>query len=72
MASSKKTEPFDQPGSLMVKTIALLKEQELLKVYSDTKVSFYWLQKFVAGGFKNPSVNRVQFLYEHLTKQRLI
>lgn len=72
MASSKKTEPFDQPGPLMLRTMELLKEQDLLKVYSDTKISFYWLQKFVAGGFKNPSVNRVQFLYEHLSKQRLI
>ena len=72
MLSSKKTEPFDQPGSLMLRTIELLKEQDLLKVYSDTKISFYWLQKFVASSFKNPSVNRVQYLFEHLSKQRLL
>ena len=72
MTSSKKTEPFDQPGSLMLRTMQLLKKQDLLKVYTDTKISFYWLQKFVAGGFKNPSVNRVQYLFEHLSKQRLI
>lgn len=69
---SKKTEAFDQPGTLMLKTIALLKERDLLKVYSETNVSFYWLRKFVACEFKNPSVNRVQFLFEFLSKQPLL
>lgn len=69
--TSKKTEAFDQPGTLMLKTISMLKERDLLEVYSETKVSFYWLRKFVACEFKNPSVNRVQFLFEHLGKQKL-
>lgn len=72
MTASKRTEPFDQPGPLMLKTIELLRKRDLLQVYADTKISFYWLQKFAAGGFKNPSVNRVQFLFEHLSRQRLI
>lgn len=70
--ASKKTEAFDQPGTLMLRTISLLKEKDLLEVYSDTKVSFYWLRKFVAHEFKNPSVNRVQFLFEYLSKQPLL
>ena len=49
----------------------LLKEKYLLVVYSERKVSFYWLRKFVACEFKNPSVNRVQFLFEYLSKQPL-
>ena len=69
--ASKKTEAFDQPGTLMLRTISLLREKDLLEVYSDTKVSFYWLRKFVACEFKNPSVNRVQFLFEYLSKQPL-
>lgn len=68
---STKTDTFDQPGTLMCKTLELLKERDLLQVYSETKISFYWLRKFVGGGFKNPSVNRVQYLYEHLTNTRI-
>lgn len=70
--ASKKTEAFDQPGTLMVRTISLLKEKNLLEVYSETKVSFYWLRKFAACEIKNPSVNRVQFLFEYLSNQPLL
>lgn len=69
---SKKNDAFDQPGSLMTRTIELLKQKDLLQIYSETKISFYWLRKFVGGEFKNPSVNRVQYLYEHLTNTRII
>lgn len=69
---SKKCEAFDQPRSLMLKTIELLKKRDLFEVYAETKISFYWLRKFVALEFKNPSVNRVQYLYEHLTGSKLI
>ena len=64
---SKKNDVFDQPGSLMVKTIDLLKDRDLFAVYAETKISPYWLRKFATGEFKNPSVNRVQFLFEHLS-----
>ena len=61
-----KTETFDQPGTLMLETQKMLKDQDLLTVYSETGISFYWLRKFSSGEFKNPSVNRVQHLYEFL------
>ena len=66
-----KTENFDQPGSLMLETQRMLKEQDLLTVYSETGISFYWLRKFSSGEFKNPSVNRVQHLYEFLKGEPL-
>lgn len=70
-------EQFDNPGSLMERTRVLLKtaapkETDLYKVHSATGLPFYWLRKFAVGTFKNPSVNRVQFLYEHLTSHPLI
>jgi len=68
----KKVEPFDQPSTLMMKTVELLQKRDLFEVYSETKISFYWLRKFVALDFKNPSVNRVQYLYEHLTGTELV
>jgi hypothetical protein len=63
---------FDQPGTLMLATIELLKNKDLFEIHSQTKISFYWLKKFLAGAFKNPSVNRVAYLYEHLTGSKLI
>lgn len=68
----RKSEPFDQPGSLMLTTLALLKGKDLFQIYSQTKIPFYWLKKFNAGEFLNPSANRVQALYEHLSGTKLI
>lgn len=68
---SQKHGQFDQPRSLMTKTIELLRERDLFEIYAETKISFYWLRKFVVGTYKNPSVNRVQYLYEHLTGKPL-
>jgi hypothetical protein len=69
---STKSGEFDQPGSLMRKTIDLLKKKNLIEVSAETKISFYWLRKFVAGTYQNPSTNRVQFLYEYLTGSKLV
>ncbi len=66
-----KQKNFDEPGSLMLETMALLKRQQYVQVSYETGLPFYWLRKFANNGFKNPSVNRVQFLFEHLTGERL-
>lgn len=61
----------DEPGSLMAKTIKLLRGRDLLQVYKETGISYYWLRKFLAGKFTNPSVNRVQSLYEYLSGNKI-
>ena len=33
---------------------------------SDKKITFYWLRKFKSGEIADPSVNKVQILYEYL------
>ncbi len=38
----------------------------------ESGIPFYWLQKFAAGCFLSPNVNRVQYLYEFLTKTKLL
>lgn len=63
---SQKTADFDQPGPLMTQTMERLNKMNVFEVYADTKISPYWLKKFAAGGFKNPSVNRVEFLHNYL------
>jgi hypothetical protein len=67
-----KPEPFDQPGRLMEETRRLLMGRDLLKIYTETGIPYYWLRSFVSGKYQNPSVNRVQYLYEHLAKDTLI
>lgn len=68
---SKRELPFDQPLMLMQKTVELLKTKDLIQVSAETRISFYWLRRFLGGGFKNPSVNRVEYLYEHLSGTKL-
>ncbi len=62
-----KTEVFDQPGKLMAATLAEIKDRDLFEVHRVTKLPYYWLKKFANGEFKNPSVNRIEALYNHLT-----
>lgn len=59
-------------GSLMTKTLQLLQLRQLTEVSLETGISVYWLLKFRSGLIKNPSVNTVQHLYEHLTNTKLI
>lgn len=69
-----KENPYDKPMKLMETTQQLLKESDktLLGIYTETGLPYYWLKKFSAGDFDNPSVNRVQFLYEFLTQSELL
>lgn len=63
--------------SLMVRTHRLLRESpnsiaDIAAELHGSHVSFYWLRKFSAGHIKNPSVNKVQVLYEHLSGKALL
>ena len=69
---SNKEGPFDQPNTLMVETTKLLKTANLIKVSYETGIPFYWLRKFKEGAYLNPSVNRVQNLFEHLSNTKLL
>lgn len=52
---------------------SMLTLAEEIKVRNpETKISFYWLRKFSSGNFSDPSVNRVQELYEYLTGEPLL
>jgi hypothetical protein len=72
MTRTKKTENYDQPNRLMKKTIELVKKAGLDDVFFKTRIPLGWLQKFANGTFKNPSVNRVVFIYETLTNTKIL
>ena len=60
-------------GSLHSKTLTLLREsdQALIDIYDQTKLPYHWLKKFSSGEIQDPSVNRVQCLYEFLAQRKL-
>lgn len=62
------------PGSLMTETLRLLKERKetLINISDKTEIPFYWLRKFLGGEINDPSVNRVQRLYEYLSGTQLV
>lgn len=59
--------------SLMSQTWRLLKYrgQTLAEIQAGTGIPHYWLRKFLGREIKDPSVNRVQKLYEYLTGKAL-
>jgi len=60
-------------GSLHSRTLDLLKQSgvPLPEIYKETHLPYYWLKKFSSGEIKDPSVNRVQRLYEYLAGRKL-
>lgn len=60
--------------SLVEETTKLINECKMddLELFVITGIHPAWLMKFRKGGFKNPSVNRVQYLYEFFTGKQLI
>lgn len=59
----------DKPGTLLEKTLKLVRDEPrgLLAVAQKTEIPYHWLRKFAAGKIPNPSVNRVQKLFEKLS-----
>lgn len=62
---------FDQPCQLMVQAMRLVRETGADEASFQTRIPAGWLQKFMAGKFQNPSVNRVVHVYKTLTKTKL-
>lgn len=57
----------------MRRTSSLLSgdKRTLLQLHEESGIPFYWLKKFSANEMANPSVNRVQELYEFLSRRKL-
>lgn len=52
---------------------ALHDDRRTLRIIGQaTGIPYYWLKKLSANEIPNPSVNRIQQLYEFLTKKRLL
>lgn len=64
---------YDRPLSLMKTVQKLLKDdpRSIPEIYRESGIPFYWLRKFADNEYKNPSVNRIEFLYTFLTGKEL-
>lgn len=64
----------DKQKSLLKKTIELLNKDKrtLNELHYLTGLPLYWLQSLKKGAMKNPSVNRIQHLFEFLTGSVII
>ena len=60
------------PGTLLLETRELLTGQDLYQIALHTGLPQPWLRTLALGQIVNPSVNRVQKLYEHLSGRKLI
>lgn len=62
-------------STLLERTQELLKEEtktrSLIEIHKETGLPFYWLRKVANGETRDPSVNRIQTLYEHLSGKKL-
>lgn len=67
-------EEYDKPQSLYATTRRLIKKDKrpLRMIGQATGIPYYWLKKFSAGEIPNPAVNRVQYLFEFLSKKELL
>lgn len=63
---------FDQPCPLMKETMRLVRVKGVDATAFETRVPFGWLQKFIGGQFRNPGVNRISYLYEKLSGNKLL
>jgi transcriptional regulator with XRE-family HTH domain len=66
------TKQTKREGTLLTGTRALLKASSSIEQVSvSTGISFHWLSKIANGHIRNPSVNRIQKVYEHLTGREI-
>lgn len=66
--------PLSPEGTLLVHTRRALQSTTAtyLDIYKDTGLDPNWLSLMSRGKLRNPSVNKVQKLYEHLTGKPLV
>lgn len=65
----------DQPsGTLLQETLRLLKDrqQTLPELAISSELPFHWLRKLASREIDDPSVNRIQHLWECLTGRKLV
>jgi len=76
--SPKKAPDFTEPASLLACVQKLLTQHRknvgtmtYFDIAKATGLGMHWIESVATGRIKEPSVNRVQCLYEHLTGTKL-
>lgn len=75
MAARQSTQnrTYHEPSQLMLRTRELLNttDKRQFEIYKDTGIQPNWLSRFAAGGIPDPSVNRIEALYNYLSGSTL-
>ena len=73
-SSTNKKEVYDQPQSLLKTTLILLKLETRTneQIAIESGLPYFWIQSLSQSKCTNPSVNRVQILYEFLSQSALM
>lgn len=60
---------YDQDCKLLLETLEMLKGKDLLEIYRETGVPYFWMRALVTRRLKIPTVNRITFLHDYLTEK---
>ena len=73
MSGKPRSLPCDEPSKFLLHVIDLIKNdpRTLSQIATETGISLNWLSNMVNLHHKNPSVNRIHFIYEMLTGSKL-
>lgn len=64
---------FDKPGELLTKVRNMINNdpRSFSQLSHDTRLPPVWIRQIADGAIVNPSVNRVEWLYNALSKDKL-
>lgn len=68
------TDTVDVSSTLLDAVVEKLKnksENDLMQLWKNTDIPYFWLRKVANGDIKNPGVKRIQYLHEYFTGQKL-
>lgn len=70
---TQKKKAVDRERTLLAQTRALLQESDLsqLEIFKATGLTPFWLSSVSTGKVADPSVNKIQMLYEFLSGKKL-
>jgi len=63
----------DKQGTLLKETLVLLRKCKTPAhvIFAETGLPYYWIKDMKQGKSSDPSVNRIQYLYEYLSQKSL-
>lgn len=68
------TDTVDVSSTLLEAVVEQLQDKstnDLMQLWRNTNIPYFWLRKVANGDIENPGVKRIQFLYEYFNGKKL-